>query len=102
MEESIENKIREELRNVIDPEIGYNIVELGLVYSIEVKDGKCKVLMTLTSPICPIGPQIIEAVKLICESVEGVKEAIVEVTFDPPWNPAEMAEEHVKEAMGLL
>ncbi|MCS7184399.1 MAG: metal-sulfur cluster assembly factor [bacterium] len=100
--DDIVSKIKEELRNVVDPEIGYNIVELGLIYNIEVKDGKCKVLMSLTSPICPMGPQIIEAVKLICETVEGIKEAIVEVTFDPPWDPAKMAEDHVKEALGLI
>jgi len=84
--------ILEALKNVYDPEIGVSVVDLGLIYNVEVKDDKAEILMTLTSPFCPlmrILPKIVEdEVRKL-----GFKEVSVELTFDPPWTPERMSEE---------
>ncbi|MBI4052547.1 MAG: metal-sulfur cluster assembly factor [Candidatus Diapherotrites archaeon] len=82
-----EEKIREALRQVIDPELHFNIVELGLVYEIKVSGGDVKIVMSLTSPACPAGPQMIAQAETVARQVEGVKNAEIEITFEPPWNP---------------
>ncbi len=93
--------IREALKDVYDPEIPYNIVDLGLVYDIKVQeDGRVYVLMTLTYPGCPIGPMIVEQIEEAVGSLPGVKYVDVDFTFDPPWTPDRMSEE-AKEALGL-
>ncbi len=84
--------ILEALKNLYDPEIGISVVDLGLIYNIEVKDDRAEILMTLTSPFCPlmrILPKMVEdEVKKL-----GFKEVSVELTFDPPWTPERMSEE---------
>jgi metal-sulfur cluster biosynthetic enzyme len=84
------------LREVYDPEIPSNIVELGLVYlvSAEPVDGgqRVKVVMTLTAPGCGIGPVIVDDVRRRVLGVQGVKDADVELVFDPPWDPSRMSE----------
>ena len=77
------------LKGVVDPEIGVDIFTLELVYGVEVNDGKVHIKMTLTTPMCPYGPMIIEEVKAKTSQIEGVKDVEVEVTFDPPWQPSE-------------
>ena len=77
------------LKGVVDPEIGIDIFTLELVYSVEVNDGKVHIKMTLTTPMCPYGPMIIEEVKAKTSQIEGVGDVEVEVTFDPPWQPSE-------------
>lgn len=84
---------REALKDVYDPEINYNIVDLGLVYNIDVEDGNVKVLMTLTTPACPIGPMIEEQIQENLMLLPGVKDVEVEFTFDPSWNPTMISEE---------
>ncbi|SFB81661.1 FeS assembly SUF system protein [Parapedobacter composti] len=85
--------IREKLETVFDPEIPVNIVELGLVYELITRpDGTAKVVMTLTAPGCPVAGDIINDVQQKVESVEGVKQALVELTFDPPWDKSMMSE----------
>lgn len=92
-------KILDRMKNVYDPEIPVNVVDLGLVYNIEIKeDGEIKILMTLTAPGCPIYPYIAEQVRREVSQIEGVKEVNVEFTFDPPWSPEKMTEEG-KEAL---
>ena len=81
-----------QLENVIDPELHYNIVELGLVYDVAVKEKIADIKMTLTSPGCPYGPMIIHQVKEQAEEL-GMEEANVEVVWDPPWGPEAMTEE---------
>jgi FeS assembly SUF system protein len=93
--------VREALRDVYDPEIPVNIVDLGLVYDIQVKEnGVVYILMTLTYPGCPIGPVIVEQIEEAVGSLPGVKYVDVEFTFDPPWTPDKMSEE-AKEALAI-
>ncbi|MFN3605257.1 MAG: metal-sulfur cluster assembly factor [Leptonema sp. (in: bacteria)] len=92
----------EEIKKVYDPEIGISIVDLGLVYDVWVEDSKAFVKMTLTSLGCPAGPFLEFQVKDACKKVEGVTDAEVEITFDPPWNPKEMASEEVKMMLGIF
>jgi len=90
----IADKIKAALETVFDPEISVNIVELGLVYEIITKeDGTAKVIMTLTAPNCPVVDSIINNVQEKIESVEGVTNALVELTFDPPWEKSFMSDE---------
>lgn len=77
------------LKGVVDPEIGLDIVTLELIYNINVNDGKVYIKMTLTTPMCPYGPMLIEEIKAKVSQLNGVKEVDVEVVFDPPWQPSE-------------
>lgn len=79
--------IREALRGVKDPELGLNIVDLGLVYEIELEEGSARITMTLTSPGCPAGGQILSGAKSAAESVEGVEAAEVNLVWKPFWTP---------------
>ena len=90
----------EALKEVYDPELHYNIVDLGLVYEVNVKDGDIKVLMTLTTPACPIGPMITEQIQETLGIMPGVKDVDVEFTFDPPWG-ADMMSDEAKSDLGL-
>ena len=83
------NDIIEVLKKIVDPEINIDVWTLGLIYSIEENDNKTKIIMTLTSPMCPYGPQLIEEITSKVSALEGVKSVDIEVTFDPPWNPPE-------------
>ena len=82
-------KIIEALKNCIDPEIRLDIYTLGLIYDIKIKNDKVLIIMTLTSPMCPYGPMLIDDVKLRTGAVEGVKEVNVDLTFEPVWQPSE-------------
>lgn len=86
--------IVEGLREIYDPELHYNIWDLGLVYDVGIKDsGEVKLLITLTTPMCPIGPMLEEQIKENLGLIPGVKGVEVELTFDPPWSPAKMSDE---------
>lgn len=87
-----------ELREVIDPEIGINIVDLGLVYDLEVDEAAITVTMTMTTPACPLGPYLEEAVESVLGPVAGARLVQVHITFDPPWTP----EAITPEGRGLL
>lgn len=95
-----EEDITNALRKCEDPEIGENIVDLGLVYKIKVDGGKIDIDMTMTSPSCPYIPQMLADAKDIVSKVEGVSEVNIEVVWDPPWGPERVAEE-VKLKLGL-
>lgn len=84
--------VLETLRQVIDPEIGCNIVDLGLIYDVAITGGAVTVTMTLTTPGCPMHDSISYGVKNALLSVEGVQDADVAVVWDPPWNPGMMTE----------
>ncbi|MBF8286571.1 MAG: hypothetical protein HW393_385 [Dehalococcoidia bacterium] len=88
-----EEVVLEALREVYDPELHYNIVDLGLVYDVDIKDGDVHVLMTLTTPACPIGPMISEQIQELLGLMPGVKDIDVEFTFDPAWGPDMMTDE---------
>ena len=87
-----EQLVREALKEVYDPELQYNIVDLGLVYDVAVIDGKVHVLMTLTSPGCFAAQIIPGEVKHKVKGVEGVQSAKVDIVWDPPWTPALMSD----------
>lgn len=89
----LEADIRAALRTVIDPELGYNIVDLGLIYDIAVADGVVDVLMTTTTRFCPATGFIREAVEACVGAVPGVRAVEVELTYDPPWGAERMAPE---------
>src|SRR5690242_14749838 len=98
----LEQDIITVLRTVYDPEIPVNIHELGLVYSIDIKDdGYVNITMTLTAPGCPVAGDIITEVDSKVRQVEGVTDANVMLTFDPPWNK-EMMSEEAKLELGFL
>lgn len=79
--------VRDALKTVKDPELNLNLVVLGLVYEIEVEDATAKVTISLTTPMCPAAGQILEEAREAVAGVEGVEDAQVELTFDPPWTP---------------
>ena len=88
-----EDVIVEALREVYDPELHYNIYDLGLVYDITIDDGKVGVLMTLTTPACPIGPMVTEQLQETLRLIPGIKDVDIQWTFDPAWTPDMMTEE---------
>ncbi len=97
-----EEALRETLRNeVYDPELGLNIVDLGLVYDITVADSKADITMTLTSPGCPIGPELITNVRRALSTFDDLDEIDVHLVFSPPWHPAMMSEE-AKDELGYF
>ena len=93
-----ETLIRETLREVIDPELDCNIVDLGLVYGITIDGGKVTVTMTLTTPGCPMHESIAWGVQSALLNLEGVEEVDVQLVWDPPWTPARMSERGRAEA----
>ena len=87
------------LTNVIDPELGLDFVELGLIYTIEVNDGHVHVTFTLTTPACPIGPQVTEQIEEFVSELDGVRSVESSMVFSPPWTPDKMSED-AKFALG--
>ena len=79
--------VRKALRTVKDPELNLDLVVLGLVYDVEVEGDTARATISLTTPMCPAAGQILEDARAAVESVEGVENAEVELTFDPPWTP---------------
>jgi len=88
------------LTNVIDPELGLDFVELGLIYGIEVDGGNVHVTFSLTSPGCPIGPQVSEQIDEFVSELEGVESVESSMVFTPPWTPDRMSED-AKFALGF-
>ena len=86
-------EVVEALRQVEDPELGMDIVELGLLGDVEVTGAKVKVTYTLTSMACPVGPMIQEDIDRVIREVPGVEDVEAELTFDPPWTPDRMSED---------
>jgi metal-sulfur cluster biosynthetic enzyme len=91
--------VQEALSNVIDPELGLDFVELGLIYEVEIEDGEVFVTFTLTSPGCPIGPQVGDQIEEFVGELDGVNRVYPKMTFSPPWTP-EMMSEEAKFALG--
>lgn len=92
-----EEALREQLTEIIDPEVGLNVVEMGLIYDLKVdEDGNVRVRMTLTTPGCPMHGSIAEGVQELLEGLPGIGRVDVEVTFDPPWEPEMMSEEALR------
>lgn len=92
-----EELVREELKKVIDPELFVNIVDLGLIYNVDIADGEegkknIKIDMTMTSPMCPAGPQLIANSKQVLSQLPDVGNVEVKIVLDPPWTPDKMTE----------
>jgi metal-sulfur cluster biosynthetic enzyme len=92
--------VMDALSNVIDPELGLDFVELGLVYGVEVNAGDVHITFTLTTPACPIGPQVTEQMEEFVGELEGVTSVECEMVFVPPWSPERMSED-AKFALGF-
>ncbi len=95
-----ESTILDALRKVYDPEIPVNLVDLGLIYSTSIENGKVNVKMTLTATACPMHTVISQNVKAAVEALEGVNEAVVEIVWEPRWNP-EMISPEGRIALGM-
>jgi metal-sulfur cluster biosynthetic enzyme len=97
-----EDLIMERLKDVFDPEIHMSIVELGLVYGVELSDdGEVTVIYTLTSPGCPLGAVIDGQIQDVIIDLPGVKRVTGKLTFSPPWDPRTMASDDVKMQLGI-
>jgi metal-sulfur cluster biosynthetic enzyme len=87
------DEVIEALRAVEDPELGMDIVDLGLLYDVEVEGSNVKVIHSLTSMGCPAGPMIQEDIQSVASSLEGVEQVEIELTWDPPWTPERMSDD---------
>lgn len=100
--DEIGEKLVEKFKSIYDPEIPVDIYELGLIYDALVNtDGEAKIIMTLTSPNCPVAESLPNEVREKVEQIEGIEKADVEITFDPPWDKDMMSEE-AKFELGML
>jgi metal-sulfur cluster biosynthetic enzyme len=99
--DGIEDRVLDALRNVVDPELGINIVDLGLVYDVSVEGDKVRIEYTLTTMGCPIGPLIEAQMKQFLDGVPGINEVDAEMVLTPPWTPDKMSEE-AKAALGMI
>jgi len=95
-----EKEVEKALKTVKDPELGLDLVVLGLVYDIEVDDANVHATISLTSPMCPVAEQIVENAREAIAGVDGVEEAEVTLTFDPPWTPERIAP-LIRSSLGL-
>lgn len=95
-----EETVRNALRQVKDPELEMNIIELGLVYDVEIEDGNVRVKMTLTSPGCPAGPMITNDAYRVLRALEGVKDVNIDIVWEPYWTP-ERIDPKVRALLGL-
>ncbi len=102
-----EDKLREALKQVIDPELFVNIVDLGLIYEIKIGEEKesgthdVAIEMTMTSPMCPAGPQLVAGTKAAAEGLEEVDTAEIKVVMDPPWTPDKMTDD-ARDHLGIF
>jgi len=92
--------VLERLSEIYDPEIPIDIVNLGLIYEVEVDGANVHVQMTMTSPGCPTSAQIAQECQLVIEEIDGVEEAWIEIVWDPPWDPSKMSPE-ARESLGM-
>jgi metal-sulfur cluster biosynthetic enzyme len=98
-----EKQLKDALRPIMDPEIHLGILDLGLIYGVQSEpNGTVRVRMTLTSPACPVGPLLQAQVHAALLKLPGVKEAKVELVWEPPWDPRTMATDEIKMELGLL
>ena len=96
-----ETALIDALKEVIDPELMVNIVDLGLVYSVSQDENKVLVEMTLTSPACPAGPQLLQQSKMALERLPEVETAEIKLVMSPPWTPERMTDE-ARDQLGIF
>jgi len=96
-----EDQVMAKLSTVMDPEINLDIVSLGLIYNVEIsEDDEVHVIMTLTTPGCPMAGMLAQGAESALLNMNGVKDVLIEVVFEPPWNPSMMSDE-AKKQLGL-
>ena len=95
-----QENVRDVLKNVYDPEIPINVLDLGLIYEVKVDEGNVYVQMTLTAPGCGMGPMIAQQAEWAISELDGVEDVQVEMVFDPPWSP-ELISDDGKKLLGL-
>ncbi len=89
------------LKQVVDPELMINIIDLGLVYDVQQEERTVNVEMTLTSPACPAGPQIMQQAKMALEQLEDVDQAQIKLVMSPPWTPERMTDD-ARDQLGIF
>jgi len=98
---SVKDIVINSLKPVTDPEIGLSIVDLGLIYDVYADGDRVNVRMTLTTAACPYGPELVDAVRQAVKRLEGVETVDIDVVWDPPWNPEEMASDYARDVLGI-
>jgi len=93
--------IYEKLKEIYDPEVGINIVDMGLIYSLDIADSKVEITMTLTSPGCPAGAQILSQIDSQVKTVDGIEDVDIKVVWSPPWSP-DMLSEEARDQLGIF
>jgi metal-sulfur cluster biosynthetic enzyme len=93
MSDAVVRNLTEALRAVVDPELGYNIVDIGLVYDLEVQDGFARILLTTTTPGCPATDYIRQGAETCAAAVSGIDAVEVTMTWTPPWSPERMSDD---------
>lgn len=96
-----QEQIIAKLRECLDPELGINIVDLGLIYGINIEGSRVNVLMTLTTPGCPLDSYFSRDITTKLKSLKGISDVLVELTFEPPWSPTKMTGES-KDLLGFV
>ena len=101
-ESNLTSQIYSNLEKVVDPEIGINIVDFGLIYNLDLdNDNNVTILMTLTAPNCPFGEEILEGVEYAGTRIDEVNDVKINLTFNPPWNPEKISDA-AKYYMGIM
>jgi metal-sulfur cluster biosynthetic enzyme len=96
-----ETAVYEALKQIHDPEVGINIVDMGLIYSLEIDGDNVDITMTLTSPGCPVGPQILGEIDSTVKGLGGVENVDIKVVWSPPWSP-DMLSEEARDQLGIF
>lgn len=96
-----QEQVLEKLRECLDPELGVNIVDLGLVYGVNIEGSRVDVLMTLTTPGCPLDSYFTRDITAKLKAIKGISDVSVELTFEPPWTPSKMSGES-KDLLGFV
>ncbi len=96
-----EESVLEKIKEIIDPEMGINIVDMGLIYEVDIDDTTVDIKMTLTSPGCPAGGQIINGAQHVTQQLDGVEEVNIEVVWNPRWT-SELMSEEAKDELGIF
>jgi metal-sulfur cluster biosynthetic enzyme len=96
-----ETTVYDALKQIIDPEVGINIVDMGLIYSLAIDDDNVDITMTLTSPGCPAGPQILGQIDSAVKGLGDVENVDIKVVWSPPWSP-DMLSEEARDQLGIF
>ena len=96
-----EEIVLEQIKQVIDPDVGLNILDMCLIYGVDINDDVVDITMTLTSPGCPAAPQLLNGSQTVVQQLDGVEEVNINVVWTPPWDP-EMMSEEAKDELGIF